>query len=232
MPNILLVEDDLSSQLVVKAALSDPELNLTCASTLSEAKSLTDDGTLFDLILLDIRLPDGLGLELLGDWRRTNRHQATPVMLLTGDQDIDSKLEAFNLGAEDYLVKPINPRELKGRVDLRLRKSTQGKPAVEVLRKGQLTLNFPLLRATINEEGQEMPVDLTAKEFRLLAILAQHEGHTFTRQELVQEIWGRDTFVVARTVDSHICGARRKLGITGSYIQSVTGQGYRFMVKD
>ena len=232
MPRILLVEDSASSQQLVNAALPKPAFDLVCVTTVADAKAITEGESAFDLILLDLGLPDGVGLDLLGQWRASKRFAHVPVLLLTGKEDVETKLEAFALGAEDYLIKPVNPRELKGRVEMRLRKSSEAKAPNDTLHKGRLTLNFPLMRATINEEGHEVAVDLTSKEFRLLATLAQHEGQIFTRSELVHEIWGADTHVVNRTVDSHICGARRKLGLAGSYIQSVTGSGYRFVVKE
>ena len=102
----------------------------------------------------------------------------------------------------------------------------------DLLQRGRLTLNFAQMRATIINDGRQVSAELTAKEFRLVATLAAQEGQVFSRAQLVKEVWGDDLHVVNRTIDSHICGARRKLGTAGDYIQSVTGTGYRFLVLD
>jgi DNA-binding response OmpR family regulator len=231
MNRILLVEDSESSLKVVESALSDSGVELTVARTVAEAKSATSNGADFQMILLDISLPDGEGLELMREWKEDPRFRRTPVLLLTGKEDVEVKVSAFALGADDYIVKPVVPRELKARVEARLRKQPAG--PLEVLRRGRLALNFPLMKVLVkDDEGAETPIELTSKEFRLLATLAQHEGQVFSRSELVKAIWGNDMHVVNRTVDSHICGARRKLGPAGDYIESVTGEGYRFSVKD
>lgn len=229
MHRVLLVEDSESSHKVVESALSQSGVQLTIAKTFEEASKLTADKADFHLILLDLGLPDGEGMTLMDRWQASPKFRRTPVLMLTGKEDVESKERAFSLGADDYIVKPVSPRELKARVEARLRKiSGPG----EVLRRGRLALHFPMMRATVDENGTENQVDLTAKEFRLVATLAQNEGQIFSRTQLVKAIWGREMDVVARTVDSHICGARRKLGPAGDYIQSVTGAGYRFQVND
>lgn len=226
---ILLVEDSDSSIKVVESALSDLGADLTVARTIDEARRATV-GKPYDLILLDLLLPDGQGLSLLETWRTTADLRNVPVLLLTGREDVELKVNAFALGAEDYIVKPVNPRELQARVTARLRKLAS-KPS-DVLRRGRLSLHFTLMKALVLENGTETPVELTSKEFRLVATLAQNEGQIFSRTQLVRAIWGDDMHVVNRTVDSHICGARRKLGAAGDYIESVTGAGYRFSVRD
>lgn len=228
MHRILLVEDSESSLKVVQSALAGEDLELTVARTLADARKVTETENPFDLILLDISLPDGEGSALMDEWQGNVRMKRTPVVFLTGKEDVDSKVAAFAMGADDYIVKPVSPRELKARVDARLRR-TQTPP--EVIRRGVLALHFPMMRATVQMSGVETPVELTSKEFRLVALLAQNEGQVFTRNELVRAVWGKDLDVVNRTVDSHICGARRKLGPAGKYIESVTGSGYRFMAE-
>lgn len=233
MHRILFVEDSVSSQQAVQAVLNSSDFDLVCAPTFQSAMDATLAATnAFDLILLDLSLPDGDGLQLLRKWRESERFRDTPILLLTGTEDVETKVTAFSLGAEDYMVKPVSPRELKARVELRLRKADDRKAPSDTLTRGRLTLNFPLMRATLNENGADITLELTSKEFRLVATLAQNEGRTFTRAQLVKEIWGKDMHVVNRTVDSHICGARRKLRSAGQYIQSITGTGYRFVIKE
>jgi DNA-binding response OmpR family regulator len=230
MYRILLVEDSVPTQHAVQAILPSSEFNLSIADTLLAATQATAASKgAFDLILLDLSLPDGDGMQLLREWG--DRLRDVPVLLLTGTEDVETKVAAFNLGAEDYMVKPISPLELKARIELRLRKAGERRAPTDTIQRGRLTLNLPMMRAVVNEDGHDTMVEFTAKEFRLVAIMAQNEGRTFTRPELVKEVWGKDMHVVNRTVDSHICGARRKLRSCGDYIQSITGSGYRFVVK-
>ena len=233
MQRILFIEDSESSQKVVRSALQGLDIELVCAGTLTEAEEQIRLNSDFQLILLDLVLPDGEGLHLLDQRQSSAELRRTPGVLLTGNEYLQSKVSAFELGAEDYLVKPVDPRELRARVEMHLRKTEWREAVQDTLHLGRLTLNFPMMRASLKEsEGKETPIELTAKEFRLLALLAKHQGQIFTRTQLVKEIWGGDMHVVNRTVDSHICGARRKLGPAGEYIESITGTGYRFRVKD
>lgn len=228
MHRILLVEDSESSLKVVHSALVGEELQIVVARTIAEARKITDEQTNFDLILLDITLPDGEGSILMEHWATSPRMRRTPVVFLTGKEDVETKVAAFAAGADDYIVKPVSPRELKARIEARLRRAVS---APEIIRRGSLALHFPMMRATVMQDGVEAPIELTAKEFRLVALLAQNEGQIYSRSELVKAVWGKDMDVVNRTVDSHICGARRKLGPAGKYIESVTGSGYRFVAE-
>lgn len=230
MHRILLVEDSKSSQIIVRSALAAPEFEITVHETLTEASKAIADQTGFDLVLLDLSLPDGEGMTLLREMHASPPGERIPVLLLTGKEDLDSKVAAFTLGAEDYLVKPVDPIELKARVEMRLRKARESRPTGDALHLGDLTLNFAQMRATVVDEGQEKTIDFTAKEFKIVATLARHQNQVFSRQQLVEAIWGQNMHVVDRTVDSHICGARRKMGPAGRYIQSITGEGYRFVV--
>jgi DNA-binding response OmpR family regulator len=227
MSKILLVEDSKSSQHLVRAALESADIEMTVSGTLTDGLNQASQ-TNFDLILLDLSLPDGEGLTLLREIQARASNERIPVLLLTGKEDLQSKVAAFTLGAEDYLVKPVDPVELRARVEMRLRKARESKPVGEVIKRGPFTLNFSQMRATIVEQDREHVIDFTTKEYKIVATLARHENQIFTRQQLVEAIWGENMHVVDRTVDSHICGARRKMGPAGRYIQSVTGEGYRF----
>jgi len=231
MQRVLLVEDSRSSQHLVRAALEPSAIELTVRETLHDAL-VELERTAFDLILLDLSLPDGEGLTVLRRMPLTAAGERIPVLLLTGTEDLQSKVTAFELGAEDYLVKPVDPVELRARVEMRLRKARRAQAAPEAVRRGPFTLDFTQMRASLIENERELAIDFTAKEFKIVATLVRHENTTFTRAQLVEAIWGRNMHVVDRTIDSHICGARRKMGAAGRYIQSVTGEGYRFTVND
>lgn len=231
MYNVLLVEDSDTCRLVASRALAGLDINLVSAVTLAEAESHIRKGN-FDLVLLDLVLPDGDGLSLLNALQSDPTAQEMPVLLLTTKDDLASKVSAFSLGADDYLIKPINPIELKARVEMRLRKLVNKKREGRVLKLGGLRLNIPMLKASLLREDNEVSVDLTAKEFKILAFLAQNPDQVFSRAQLMKAIWGNSTHVIDRTVDSHVCGLRKKIRPYSEYIECIPTAGYRLCVKD
>lgn len=232
MHHVLLVEDSEECQLVVRRALSSDALKVTCCSRLADAKRILSrsDQNKIDLILLDLAMPDGDGLGLLDEIQSQGTLQDTPVFLLTSSEDLTLKVTAFAMGAEDYLVKPFNPIELRARVEMRLKKSTSKKRR-ELLRKGDLLLRPSLMQTSVLRDGTEKPLDLTSKEFKILAFLATNEGRVYSRSELVKCVWGPTVHVLDRTVDSHICGLRKKLDDLAHYVECIPNAGYRFLVK-
>lgn len=235
MHKVVLVEDSEECRSVVKAALGS-EVQLTIAKDIQEAKTIltpTDSTTKDsveapDLILLDLCLPDGSGFELANQLRKTPSLQNIPIYLMTETVDLAVKVAAFKLDVEDYLVKPVNPIELKARVQMRLRKVGSKKPSHEILKRGALTLDIPQMKTTLNRQQKVETLDLTSKEFKILLFLAKNEGCVYSRADLVDVVWGKSVHVLPRTVDSHVCGLRRKLKDFSSYIESVPGAGYRF----
>lgn len=227
MHQVLLVEDSEECKLMVKMALQGSDIELTCASTEAEATSFLQKNS-FDLAVVDIGLPDGNGISLVEKLKSSQSTKNLPVFLLTGNEALETKVEAFNLGVDDYLVKPVNPLELGARMKMRIKKNDGSK---EKLRFGNLVLDLKMLRAKLVREGNEQTMDLTGKEFRILSVLASEEGRVFSRPELVAAVWGKTVHVLDRTVDSHICAIRRKLGEYSDYVESVAGSGYRFRTK-
>ncbi len=232
MQRVLLVDDSIEYQMEIERAFSGCNLQFTKASSLKEATGILHEKSkeYFDLILLDIVLPDGDGLSLFREKKLNALAQNTPVFLLTSKTEVASKVEAFDLGVDDYLVKPVSFLELKARVITRLKKVLAHKQNTMVIRRGELSLDVPLLKATKSYGGNEQDLELTSKEFKILYFLMRHEGVIFPRNKLVQEIWGEGVHVLERTVDSHISSLRRKLGSAGKYVESVSGKGYRFSV--
>jgi DNA-binding response OmpR family regulator len=186
-----------------------------------------------DLILLDVMLPGFDGLEVT---RRVRQKHATPILMLTARSTELDKVVGLELGADDYLTKPFSMRELLARVSAVLRR-------VELIRSRSeqqtpvSAMTFPDLEVDpeayqVKSQGAE--VSLTATEFNLLKILAAHPRRVFSREYLLEEVWGDDVAVFDRTVDSHIQRLRKKLGGPGSpgeYIETVWGVGYRFVPK-
>lgn len=233
MFNILLLEDSEQCQQVVTTTLNKHDTKVTCVSSLAAANALLDKREIrFDLTLIDLVLPDGDGLTILHRLQSGLHTRSAPVLLLTSKEDIASKVSAFSLGADDYLTKPVNPLELKARVEMHLRKITAVRHDQQNLRLGRLVLDIPLMRAAVTNSDFDEPRDLTAKEFKILALLAQHHGQVYSRQSLVDAIWGESAQVISRTVDSHICSLRRKLGPVGDYIECIPSKGYRLRVRE
>lgn len=176
------------------------------------------------LVLLDIMLPDMDGTEVLKRLKSDPLAKRIPVIMLTAKGEEVDRVVGFELGAEDYITKPFSPRELVLRVKAVLKRSNERPSADEVLGFGELTLDAPRHRITV--AGKE--VRLSATEFSLLAELLGSKGRAFSRDMLLDRVWGMDCYVTPRTVDTHIRRLRAKLKSAGRYIETVRGLGYRF----
>ncbi len=174
-----------------------------------------------DLIVLDLMLPKVDGYEVC---RRIRAKSEVPIIMLTArDADVD-KIVGLELGADDYLTKPFNPRELTARVKAILRRSTSA-PKTQRLAVGDLVLDLD--RREVYVQGR--PVALRTKEFDLLATMAQHPRIVLTRERLLEMVWGYDFAGETRTVDVHVAHLRKKLAGAHTEIETVTGVGYKLV---
>ncbi len=185
-----------------------------------------------DLVVLDLMLPDRDGWDITRTVRTDPALAATPIIMVTARVEDTDKIVGLELGADDYVTKPFNPRELVSRVRAILRR-TSGQPvlATTVLESGALRLDPDKHEARL--DGQ--PLDLTPTEFDLLRTLMESQGHAFTRAELIEQALGYTYDGLDRTVDSHIKNLRRKIEADPAnpiYIQTVYGVGYRFAGAD
>lgn len=174
-----------------------------------------------DLALLDVMMPQLDGWETL---KRIREESAMPVIMLTARGDVPDRVQGLRLGADDYVAKPFDGRELVARIQAVLRRSSGQVEAQAPIRRGALELR-PAER-TAAYAGRALA--LTPKEFDLLALLAAHPGQAFSREKLLDRIWGPDYEGDTRTVDSHIKNLREKLGEGAALIATVWGVGYRF----
>ncbi len=177
----------------------------------------------FDLIILDVMLPRKDGFEVCRELRRAGLR--TPIILLTAKTEESDKVLGLELGADDYVTKPFSPRELRARVKAVLRRAAGELP--EVYRFGEVEVDFS--RGELRRAGK--PVDLTPLEFKLLAAFIRHRGHVLSREQLLDEVWGRKIAVTDRVVDTHITNLRKKIEPRPAqprYLVSVRGMGYRF----
>jgi DNA-binding response OmpR family regulator len=227
LKQVLLVEDSEECRLVVQRALANTNFELVGISSYQEALSIIKArGAQFDLVILEVILADGDGFKILDALRAAGMSYETPVFFLTRESELSSKLTAFSLGADDYLVKPINPIELRARVEVRLKKA--GRTSSDVRIRGDLLINTSLLRASRRANKTFHDLGLTSKEFKILSFLVQNEGQVFSRSELVKVLWDKDVHILDRTIDSHIYGLRKKMGPLSHCIESIAGAGYRF----
>ncbi len=177
-----------------------------------------------DLIVLDLMLPDIPGTEVCRRLRREPDTEAIPIMMLTARSEEIDRVVGFEVGADDYVVKPFSPREIVLRVQALLRRARpKEEGAVERYKIGALEIDVPRHRVTVADE--EVP--LTALEFKLLLDLASRRGRVQTRDDLLERVWGYAPGIETRTVDTHVKRLREKLGEARDSIETVRGIGYR-----
>jgi two-component system alkaline phosphatase synthesis response regulator PhoP len=217
---ILVVEDETSIATFVAAYLRNAGYGVKTAATAQAALiQLASDAP--GLVILDLNLPDGDGVELC---RRIRKTSDIPILMLTArDEDID-KIIGLEVGADDYMTKPFNPRELVARVKSILRRAApeRRKSESEELQHGALTINAGKREVHVGDEE----IRLAPKEFDLLWELLDHRGIVLTRDQLLERVWGYTFAGDTRTVDVHVRQIRRKLG-DASPIVTVWGVGYK-----
>ncbi|MEI9920781.1 MAG: response regulator transcription factor [Bacteroidota bacterium] len=175
-----------------------------------------------DLVLLDIMMPKMDGVEACRQIRAIPELANTFIVFLTARSEEYSEVAAFDVGADDYITKPIKPRALMSRISALFRRDSKKKSSSNQIKIGDLMIDRTSY--TINVKGKE--ISLPKKEFELLFFLAQNPNKVFSRDDLLQNIWGSDVYVLARTVDVHIRKVREKIG--DDYITTVKGVGYKF----
>jgi two-component system phosphate regulon response regulator PhoB/two-component system alkaline phosphatase synthesis response regulator PhoP len=174
------------------------------------------------LILLDLMLPDTDGLEVCRQIRKSDELAQVPIIMLTARGDESDKVVGLELGADDYMTKPFSVKELVARIHAVLRRPGGGEAARRI---SVGTLVIDLDKFEVTAEGAK--VELTATEFKILQLLASRKGRVFSRDQILDFLWGNEKAVVDRTVDVHIRNLREKLGAAASLIKNIRGVGYK-----
>ncbi len=176
-----------------------------------------------DLIVLDLMLPDMDGLEICKYLKRQDTLDSIPVIMLTAKSEEVDKILGLELGADDYVTKPFSPKELVARIRAVLRRKQEKMPTEVLSAAGILSVDTDKHEVRV----QSRKVDLTSTEFRILQLLLSKKGWVFSREKILDYLWGQEKAVVDRTIDVHIKHLREKLGDAASMIKNVRGVGYK-----
>jgi two-component system, OmpR family, alkaline phosphatase synthesis response regulator PhoP len=222
MPSVLIVDDE--PNIAELASLYLEREGFKVNSALSGKQGIEDyDRLRPDLIILDLMLPDIDGFEVC---RQLRARSSVPILMLTARKEDVDKIVGLELGADDYLTKPFNPRELVARVKAILRRGRRQSEPAQVFSLNDMQIDLARHEVTVRNR----PVGLRSKEFALLATLAENVGIVFTRERLLELVWGYEYYGETRTVDVHINHLRDKIAGSGVDIETVRGTGYRMTV--
>ena len=219
MITILLVDDDPHIRSIIREYAQAENWQFTEAGNGEEAMKFVADAD-FSLVILDVMMPKMDGWATL---KLLRKDSAVPVILLTARDEEYDRLLGFELGVDDYISKPFSPRELIARMKALLKRSGALTQDLQTLVFGSLKLDLAAHTLMIDSE----PIPLTPKEYDLLSFFAARPGVAFTRDQLLNHVWGYDYYGDARTVDTHIRSLRDKLGPCRTLIATVWGTGYR-----
>lgn len=222
---LLIVEDDEALSQFLRKSLAASHYEADVAADGERARELVEQEE-YDLVILDLNLPKADGLEVLRHIRA--RNTALPVVALTARREVEDRVKALDLGADDYLAKPFAFAELSARVRALLRRSQQ--PAGQVLRVEDLELNR--VERRVSRSGTEIP--LTPKEIALLEYLMQNEGRCVTRTMIIENVWKMHSDTITNVVDVYVNYLRKKIdeGFEPKLIHTVRGAGYRLGLRD
>ena len=223
MARILVVEDERDLQQVLAYNLRQAGHEPFLAGTGAEGMRLAVEHRP-DLVLLDLMLPDIAGTEVCRMIKRDPLTQRCAVVIVSAKGEEIDRVVGFELGADDFVVKPFSPRELMLRISAILRRSEPPPGESTLVEFGVLRLDREAHRVWVSARE----VELTALEFRFLTTLYDRKNRVQSRDTLLRDVWGSDSDVTSRTVDTHVKRLREKLGEAGEYVETVRGVGYRF----
>jgi len=224
MPRILIAEDEPGIALAVEddLTLDGYEVEVVCDG--DAASKRAREGR-FDLVLLDVMLPCKTGFDVCREVRRAG--VTVPILMLTARVQEADKVMGLDLGADDYLTKPFSPHELRARIRALLRRATASPESNRIFAFGGIEVDFT--RGELRRAGQ--PVEISALEFKLLSAFIRNRGRLLSREQLLDEVWGRGLVVTERVVDNQVSSLRKKIESNPAeprVLVSVRGLGYRF----
>jgi DNA-binding response OmpR family regulator len=220
MKQILIIEDDENLGKSLKKVIESEGMMAHLARNLKDAREIIS--TTIDVVILDWMLPDGQGIDFLRELRASGK--STPVIMLTARSELVDKVVGLESGANDYMTKPLESRELIARVRVQLREREIPKSQEERIVAGKIIINS--VEKEVLFEGKR--IILTKMEYELLKLLALNPRQTFSRENLLDKVWGYENFPTTRTVDTHVLQIRQKT--TDQLIETVRGLGYRFVI--
>ena len=224
--HILVVEDEPDINKTVSYNIANEGLKPLSALNLTEAESYISSNNI-SLIILDLMLPDGSGLDFCKKLKSSNAYSDIPIIIVTAKDDEVDKVVGFELGADDYVTKPFSVRELMLRIKAILKRNSKDiaqNTSSKIETFGILSINEDSHEVFINDDE----IILTALEFKLLKHLLDRRGRVQTRDQLLSDVWGYSAHITTRTVDTHVKRLREKMGVMGKHVQTIRGVGYRF----
>jgi DNA-binding response OmpR family regulator len=225
MKTVLVIEDDAAIAHGLEEALTGEHYKVLTALTGEKGLSLAK-GNAVDMITLDLKLPDRSGADICRELRAAGI--VAPILVLSSKKEEMDKVLLLEIGADDYVTKPFSVRELMARVKALLRRHTELKKDVEEYSFGTVYVDFRKQEATKGKKA----LSLSAKELEILKYLIIHEGEVVTRERLLNDVWGYETFPTTRTVDNYILALRKKLEDAPSkpkHVLTIHTAGYKFM---
>jgi DNA-binding response OmpR family regulator len=220
MKNLMLLEDDANLGESLTRFLKNEGYQVNWVKSLQEFRDNYNDE---NLLILDWMLPDGQGIDLLKEIRSKNKF--TPVILLTARAELIDKVIGLEAGANDYVTKPFEPRELLARIRVQLRHDVVGSNDADksILEKH----GIKMIETSREVFYKEQLVDMTKMEYELLRLFLENPGRAFSREEILNKVWGYENYPTTRTVDTHILQLRNKFG--ENLFETLRGVGYRLI---
>ncbi|MCX5747378.1 MAG: response regulator transcription factor [Proteobacteria bacterium] len=221
---VLVIEDEVDLATTLEYNLKSEGFQVRVAHTGRQGMASATSDPLPDVIVLDLMLPDLSGTEICRKLREAERTRDIPVIMCTAKGEEIDRVVGFEVGADDYIVKPYSVRELMLRIKALLRRAHRVEGEPSLIRFGRLKIDRDAHRAWVDE----VEISLTALEFRLLHAFLSRRGRVQSRDALLSDVWGIEADITTRTVDTHVKRLREKLGEAGAYIETLRGVGYRF----
>ncbi len=222
-PKILVVDDESRMRKLVRDFLQREDFEVLEAGDGSEALDIFFENQDIALIILDVMMPKMDGWQVC---REVRAYSKVPIIMLTARSDEKDELQGFELGVDEYISKPFSPKILVARVEAILRRTGRSLQDGEVLEVGGIRLD----KAAHMVEIDDKSIDLSYKEFELLAYFMENKGIALSREKILNNVWNYDDFGEARTIDTHVKKLRSKLGDKGELIKTIWGMGYKLEV--